>query len=153
MEGAEEGELEKCCVKVGAEEEDSAASKKSEEGLGPRSETCIETNLTVADFFNPDGAASATIRLFTGRSFLSLPPNQTYHLVPDSKPSGTASTQTEPLKTGKAMNFACPTCHLKCRDNFDFVKHIDRMHTPHWFDDGGKECEKPFCSLKLQTKY
>merc|ERR1719500_797911 len=44
MEGAEEAELEKCCVKVGAEEEeDSAVSKKSEEGLEPRSESCIET--------------------------------------------------------------------------------------------------------------
>merc|ERR1712037_242429 len=44
MEGAEEAELEKCCVKVGAEEEeDSAVPKKSEEGLEPRSETCIET--------------------------------------------------------------------------------------------------------------
>ena len=38
MEGAEEAELEKCCVKVGAEEEeDSAVSKKSEGGLEPRS--------------------------------------------------------------------------------------------------------------------
>ena len=93
-------------------------------------------NLTVASFFNPDGADSATIRLFTGRSFLSLPPNKTFHLVPDSKPSSTASTQTGTLKPGKAMNLACPMCPLKCRNNFDFEIHIDRMHTPHWFDAG-----------------
>lgn len=51
MEDAEEEELEKCCVlicseqqgEVGAEEEDSAVSKKSEEGLEARSETCVET--------------------------------------------------------------------------------------------------------------
>ena len=108
----------------------SAASSSSHPSRSTNDQT---PNLTVASFFNPDGAASSTIRLFTGRSFLSLPPNQAYHLVPDSKRSSTASTQTEKnLKTGKAMKFACPMCPLKCRDSFDFMKHIDRMHTPHW---------------------
>ena len=110
-------------------------------------------NLSVASFFNPDGAASGTIRLFNGRSFLSLPSNKAFHLVPDSRPSATVSTQTGTLKKRKTATFVCPMCKLKCRDQYDFEKHIDRMHTPHWFDDGGLECDRPFCNLKLDTKF
>lgn len=111
-----------------------------------------ESTPSVADFFNPGEAGKDTIRMFNGRSFLSLPSTRIFKLVPCSKPSGNVATQTERLKKTK-KNFDCAECPRKCRDNFDLVKHIDAMHTPLWYEQGGLECDMWFCDVQLPTKH
>ena len=111
------------------------------------------TNPSVPKFFNPGEAGRDTIRMFNGRSFLSIPSTRSFKLVPCSKPSANVETQTERLKKKTKMNFSCAECPKKCRDNFDLGKHIDSMHTPHWHEDGGLECDMWFCNVRLQTKH